>query len=175
MMIREIATRKSSTGYKGLLLIFIMTVIIVFLSVLVGYVERTFGIKNLEYIIFVILLGVGVFVIYYFVTQYRYSLFDDELIIESILGKKITIVVDVFIWDIVTFDKVENKVNKNDKKITKIHNLSVQHANKWVVTYKKGEEICKAVFNPSNEFVNQLQRAIAQRKMKQQREPDIIT
>jgi hypothetical protein len=109
------------------------------------------------------------------VTQYRYSLFDDELIIESILGKRITTVVDVFLWDIISFDKIENRVVKNDIKITKTHNVSVQRMDKWVVVYKKDNEFFEVIFNPSNDFINQLQRAILQRQMKQQREPDIIT
>ncbi len=172
-MIREIATRKSSTGYKGLFIIIMIAVIVISLSVLVGYLENNFDIYYLEYLIFFMLLGFGVFVLRYFITQYRYSLFDDEFIIERMIGKKLTTVVDVFIWNIISFKKTVEKPTKNIK-IIKTYKLFVQHTNKWSLVYKKDDELFEALFNPSENFIRQLNRAIMQRQKKQQREPDII-
>lgn len=174
-MIREIATRKSSTGYKGLLIIVFIAVMIIAMSTLVGFIENNFGIKNLEYIIYFILLGLAIFVIQYFVTQYRYSLFDDELIIERMLGNKITPIVSVFIWDIISFEKVAKDNGKDKEKISKSYNLFVQHSNRWSLIYKKDEEFLEAVFSPSEDFIRQLKRAINGRQHKEQREPNIIT
>ena len=171
-MIRETATRKGSLGYKGLLLIIAIAVAIIFMSWLIGYVENALGIHNLEYIIYAILLALGFFVIQYFVTQYRYSLFDDELILEKMLGKKITPVVNVFIWDILSFEKI----NSSEKvKIAKSYSLCADGSNKWSLTFKKDGEIYEAVFSPSDEFVKQLVSAINNRQHKQERKPNIVT
>ncbi len=173
-MIREIATRKSSAGYKGLLLIAAITIFVIFLSVLIGFIENYFGVKNLEYVIYVLLIGLSFFVIKYYVTQYRYSLFDDELIIERMLGKRIHIIVNVFIWDVVSF-RPHVKSDESDKIITKTHKLYVQQANRYSIVYTKDDVTYEAVFSPSEEFVRQLVRAIEQRKNKQHRKPDIVT
>ena len=171
-MIREIATRKGTSGYKGLLLIIAISVFIVAISSLIGFIENEFGIKHLEYIIYVILLALSFFVIQIFVTQYRYSLFDDELIFEKMLGKRITPVVDIFIWDILSFEKNDSS---EKVKIVKSYKLFADSANKWFLTYKKDNEIYEAVFSPSDEFANQLVSAINNRQHKQEREPNIIT
>jgi len=171
-MIREVATRKGSSGYKGLLLIIAITVFIILMSSLIGYMENVFGIKHLEYIIYAMLLVLSFFVIQLFITQYRYSLFDDELILEKMLGKKITPVVNVFIWDILSFEKN----NSSEKvKIAKSHKLYSENANKWSLIYKHNNEIYEALFSPSDEFVNQLLRAINSRQHKEKREPNIVT
>lgn len=171
-MIREIATRKETSGYKGLLLIFAMAVFIIAMSSLVGFIENEFGIKHLEYIIYLILFGLGFFVIQYFITQYRYSLFDDELILEKMLGKRITPVANIFIWDILSFEKV----NSSEKvKIAKSYKLYTDNSNKWSMTYNKDNEIYEAIFSPTKEFANQLVAAINNRQHKQEREPNIIT
>lgn len=171
-MIREIATRKGSSGSKGLLLIIVISVFIIAMSSLVGFVENEFGVKHLEYIIYVILFGLGYFIIQHIITQYRYSLFDDEIIFEKMLGKKITPIANIFIWDILVFEKA----NSSEKvKITKSFKLYADSSNKWSLTYKKGDEIYEAVFSPSNEFANQLIAAINNRQHKEEREPNIIT
>ena len=173
-MIREVATRKSSMGYRGLLLIFIITILVLLASSLVGYIQNNFGIRHLEYIVYFMLIAFGVFVIRYFVTQYRYSLFDDQLIIERMLGKRIDIIVNIYIWDIVSFDEAK-KHSKEEKKKMKTFKLYVQHTDKYSIIYKKNDETFEAVFNPSQEFISQLNTAIEQRTKKQQRVPDIIT
>ena len=171
-MIREIATRKGSSGYKGLLLIVAIAVFIIAMSSLVGFIENEYGVKNLEYFIYLILFGLGFFVIQHFITQYRYSLFDDQLIFEKMLGKKIIPIDDVFIWDILAFEKY----NSSEKvKITKSYKLYADNSNKWSLTYKKENEIYEAVFSPSDEFANQLVAAINNRQHKEKREPNIIT
>jgi hypothetical protein len=171
-MIRETATRKGSLGYKGLLLIVAIAAVIILMSWLIGYVENALGIHNLEYIIYALLLALGVFVLQHFVTQYRYSLFDDELILEKLLGKRITPVVNVFIWDILSFEKN----NSSEKvKIAKSYSLFTDGSNKWSLTFKKDGEIYEAVFSPSEDFVKQLLSAIDNRQHKQEREPNIIT
>jgi hypothetical protein len=171
-MIREIATRKGSSGYKGLLLIIAITAFVIIMSSLIGMVENATGLDNLEYIIYAMLVVLGFFVIHHFITQYRYSLFDDELIIEQMLGKKITPVVNVFIWDILSFEKI----NSTEKvKIARSYKLYADNSNKWSITFKKDCEIYEAVFSPSDEFVGQLKSAIEKRQHKQEREPNIIT
>ncbi len=171
-MIREIATRKGSSGYKGLLLIVAIALFIISMSSLVGFIENKFGVKNLEYIIYVILFALSFYVIQHFVTEYRYSLFDDELILEKMLGKKITPIVNIFIWDILSFEKL----NSSEKvKIAKSYKLYADNSNKWILLFKKDSEIYEVVFSPSDEFANQLISAINNRQHKQEREPNIIT
>ncbi len=171
-MIREIATRKGSDGTRGILLILAIAILIIFMSSVVGYFENKYDIKGLEYIIYVVLIVICYFVVQHFIVQYRYSLFDDELLIEKMLGKRTTPMVDVFIWDILSFEKV----NSSQKvKVSKSYRLFADSTNKWFLTFKKGEEIFEAVFSPSEEFVAQLNSAISNRQVKEEREPDIIT
>ncbi len=171
-MIREIATRKGSDGTRGILLILAIAVIIIFMSSVIGYFENTYGIKGLEYIIYAVLMVICYFVVQHFLVQYRYSLFDDELLIEKMLGKRVTPVVDVFIWDILSFEKA----NSSEKvKISKAYRLFADSTNKWSITFKKDDEIFEAVFSPSDDFVSQLESAIENRQVKQEREPDIVT
>jgi hypothetical protein len=88
------------------------------------------------------------------------------------LGKRITPVVNVFIWDILSFEKM----NFSEKvKITKSYKLFADNTNKWSLVFKKDNEIFEAVFSPSEEFVRQLKSAIENRQNKQEREPNIIT
>ena len=171
-MIREVASRKGTSGARGLLLIFAIAVFIILLSAFIGFIESAFGIDHLEYFIYAILFALAFYMVQHFVTQYRYSLFDDELILERMLGNRITPVVNVFIWDILSFEKLSST---EKVKIAKSYKLSADNSNRWALTYKKDGEIYEAVFSPSEEFVSQLLSAIDKRQHKQEREPNIIT
>ncbi len=173
-MIREIATSKGTSGSKGLILIIAVAVTVILLSMLVGYIQTTFGIAHMEYLIYIGLIILGVVLIRRYITQYRYSLFDDEIIFERIIGKKETPALVLRMWEIKgvkSLDEVENK----DLDERNILRLNVERKDAWLILYEKDEESNGVIFNPSREFIEQLKKTLKTPQKEETREPDIVT
>ena len=173
-MIREIATSKGSSGSKGLILIIVVAVAVILLSMLVGYIQTTFGINHMEYLIYIGLIVLGAVLMRRYITQYRYSLFKDEVIFERIIGKKEIPALVLRMWEIKKvkpLDEVDNK-DLNERNILR---LSVDRKDAWMILYEKDKQASGVIFNPSQGFVDQLKKTLETPQTEEIREPDIVT
>lgn len=171
-MIREKVTQKSTSGNKGFLLVIALSVGIIVLSSIVGYIENTFDIKHLELIIYAILVFVSTVLIRRYLTEYRYSFLDDELIIEKILGNRVTPVVNIRTWDIEFFGHISDSDWKNDD--IQITSCDIDKTNAYVIAYTKDEVKYAITFSPTENFIQQLQTAIDTIHYEQMEEDTII-
>lgn len=87
-MIREKRTQRDVSSNKAFFIVILISICMIFLSSIVGYIQNTFGIRYLESIIYIIVVVVAYVLIKNYLTEYRYSFFDSEIIIEKMLGKK---------------------------------------------------------------------------------------
>ena len=69
-MIREKKTKKEASGNGAFLVVIGLSVFIIILSSLVGYIENRFGINGLENIIYVVLVVVAFFLIKNYLIEY---------------------------------------------------------------------------------------------------------
>lgn len=172
-MIREKTARREASGSKKFLLIVIVSVVIFIMSAIVGYFQNTFKIYNLEIVIYVSLLVFIIVLIKLYFTEYRYSFFEDEIIIEKLLGKKITPLVSVRIWDITYFGPILDNNWQEDE--MKIDSCDVSKKDVTLILYSNKGAKCALTFNPSKELISQVQRAIKNKDSNLISENEIIS
>lgn len=158
MMIREKVTNKGTSGNKGFMLIVMVSASVILLSTIIGYIQNTFGIRHLEYIIYAGLIVFSIFLMRKYITEYRYSFFDDEIIIEKMLGNRITPVANIRTWNIQHFGKFSDSDWKDEN--LKVDFYDVERKDASVMVCKDHNGMRAIVFNPSVEFVDQLQKTM---------------
>lgn len=157
-MIREKKTRREVSGNMAFLVVIILSVGIIILSTLVGYIENKFGIQGLEYIIYVIIFITAYILIKSYLTEYRYSFFDNELIIEKMLGKKITQIASIKSREIEYFGKIigtdwdENEIH--------VDYCDVNKRRAYAIKYVKNGVAKVLTLNPSEELILHVQKSI---------------
>jgi len=157
-MIREKRTRKEVSGNMAFLVIIALSVGIIILSSLVGYIENRFGIERLEYIIYAIIFVTAYFLIKNYLTEYRYSFFDNELIIEKILGKQVTQIASIKSREIEYFGKISGA--DWDEKEIQVDYCDVNKRNAYAIKYKKTGVAKVLTLNPSEELILHIQKSI---------------
>lgn len=157
-MIREKKTRKEVSGNMAFYVVILLSVGIILLSSLVGYIENNFGIQRLEYIIYAIIFVTAYFLIKNYLTEYRYSFFDNELIIEKILGKKVTRIASIKSREIEYFGKMSG-ADWDDKEI-QVDYCDVNKRNAYAIKYIKNGVTKVLTLNPSNELIMHIQKSI---------------
>lgn len=171
-MIREKKTRKEVSGNMAFLLVILLSVGIIILSSLVGYIENNFGIQRLEYIIYIIIFITAYFLIKNYLTEYRYSFFDNELIIEKILGKKVTQIASIKSREIEYFGKISG-VDLNENEL-QIEYCDVNKRDAFAIKYVKSGVTKVITLNPSDELILHVQKSIDARDYDELDEDKII-
>jgi len=171
-MIREKKTKREESGGAAFLTVVLLSVGIIFLSSLVGYIENRFGIERLENIIYLILIVVAYILIRKYLTEYRYSFFDDELIVEKILGKKITQVAIIKTREITYFGKLAD-TDWNDKEMH-VDYCDVRKRNAYCIKYLREGAARALTMNPSEELIMHIQKALETRDFDELDEEKLI-
>ena len=171
-MIREKKTKKEVSGNRSFLVVIFLSFVIIFMSSFVGYIENTFGIKHLEKIIYVAIVVIAFFLIKNYLTEYRYSFFDNELIVERILGKKITPVATVKSREIEQFGKAP-EVDINKKEI-ETFNCYVHKRAAYTIKFMQDEKAKAILFNPSEDLILQIKKSLEARDFDEVKEEKLI-
>lgn len=156
-MIREKASNKDMSGKRGFYIIVAISVGTVFLSTIVGYIQKRFNINHLEWIIYGLLIVTAYIVIKRYITEYRYSFFDDELIVEQIIGKKIEPVASIRTWEIKYFGKISKAKWGDNTVITK---CDVNKTGTYAIIYEKDGTEHVVTLSPSEELITQVKTAM---------------
>jgi len=157
-MIREKRTKKEVSGNRAFVVVILLSIGIIFLSSLVGYLQNQFGIMHLEKIIYVIVIVVAYFLIKNYLTEYRYSFFDNELIIEKILGKRTTQIATIKSRQIAFFGKLSEI--EWDNKDMHIDHCDVSKKEAYVIKYVQHEMTKLLTLNPSEDLVMHIQKSV---------------
>jgi len=157
-MIREKKTKKEVSGNMAFLVVIALSIGIIILSSLVGYIENSFGIEGLEYIIYAIIFVAAYFLIKTYLTEYRYSFFDNELIIEKILGKRVTQIASIKSREIEYFGKISG--TDWDENELQVDYCDVNKRNAYAIKYIKGGITKVLTLNPSKELILHIQKSI---------------
>ena len=172
-MIREKIASRQTSGSKRFLLVIIVSVVIFLMSAIVGYIERTFEIYNLEIVIYVSLFVLIIVLIKRYLTEFRYSFFEDEIIIEKLLGSKVTPLVSVRIWDIVYFGPIVDNTWREDE--MRIDSCDVSKKDVTLLLYTNKGVKCAVTFNPSKELIEQVKRAMVNKHLNHISENETIS
>ena len=160
-MIREKKAKKQVSGNKAFLVVILLSVGIIILSTLVGFIENRFGIKRLENVIYIIVLIVAYFLIKNYLTEYRYSFIDDELIVEKILGKKTTPIVTIKTREIEHFGKLSD-IDWVDKEMH-VDYCDINKGRAYAIKYIQKNETKIITLSPSEELIMHIKKAIEAR------------
>ena len=142
------------------------------MSGLVGYLRSEFGIKYLEYVLYLFLIGLALFIVKRYVTEYRYSLFSDEIIFEKIVGKRQTPLLVVRVWEIVKTGSIHD--DDYDPKSMELFDLTFNKSSAKYILFKHNGEEKLVVYSPSVDFLRQLDRAMSSRIEDLIKEPDLM-
>ena len=157
-MIREKKTKKEVTGNGAFLVIILLAVGIIAMSAVVGYIENRFGIKRLENIIYLLIIVVAYFLIKNYLTEYRYSFFDEELIVEKILGKKTTPITTIKTKEIVQFG-VLSEIDWLDKEMN-VDYCDINKRKAYAIKYVKKGETRVITLSPSAELIVNINKSM---------------
>ncbi|MEX1378152.1 MAG: hypothetical protein AB1Z23_11865 [Eubacteriales bacterium] len=171
-MIREKKTKKEVSGNRAFLVVILLSFVIIIMSSFVGYLENNFGIKHLEKIIYIAIVVIAYFLIKNYLTEYRYSFFDNELIVEKILGKKITSVATIKSKEIEYFGKASDTfINKKEIEII---NCYVYKKNAYAIKFTQ-DDITKAILiNPSEDLILQIKKSLEAKDFDEVEEEKLI-
>lgn len=171
-MIREKKTKREVSGNMAFLVVIVVSVGIILLSSLVGYIQNAFGIKYLENIIYVVLIVVAFFLIKNYLTEYRYSFFDDELIVEKILGKRVTQIASIKIRTIEHFGKL-TEIEWADKEMH-VDYCDIHKRKAHAIKYVKNGETKVITFSPSEDLIFHIQKSMDSKDFDEVDEEKII-
>ena len=105
-------------------------------------------------------------------TEYRYSFFDNELIIEKILGKKVTQIATIKSREIEYFGKISG-VDLNETEL-QIDYCDVNKRDAYAIKYVKSGATKVVTLNPSDELILHVQKSIDARDYDELDEDKII-
>lgn len=171
-MIREKKTKKEASGNKAFLIVILISIGMIVLSSLVGFVESRFGILHLETIIYFIVIIAAYILIKNYLTEFRYSFFESELIIEKLLGKKVTPIATIKARDIQYFGKVSD-TDWTDKEMH-IDYCDINKRKSYAIKYIHDSIIKAVTLNPSEELIFQIQKALDTKHYEEVNEDKII-
>ncbi len=160
-MIREKKTKKEVSGNGAFLTIILLSVGIIFMSSIIGYVENKVGIKHMDYIIYILIVVIAYFLIKNYLTEFRYSFIDDELIVEKILGKRITPIVTIKTKEIEHFGKLSDIDWLNKDMHVDYCDISKRKA--YAIKYSKNGEVRVLTLTPSEELVAHINKSLESR------------
>jgi hypothetical protein len=161
-VIQQVAKPKI-TPLVGLMLVLCFTLGTVILSVASFYMRHTFEIYYTEYTIYLFLVLACYFVIRKSVAEYRYCLYDDEIVVNRVIGQRQRNLLVLHLWEINDIQPgLPGRRQKHGADVIVL--ADVFHQKTWAIHYtqkgKKGILIC----TPGEPFVEQIRRSIASRQ-----------
>ncbi len=171
-MIRERKGKKDISGNSAFIIVILLSISIIFLSSMVGYIENKFGINYLENIIYVFLIVVAYFLIKNYLTEFRYSFFDDEFIVEKILGKKIIPIASIKIREVEYFGKLSD-IDLSSKDII-VDNCDVYKKDAYAIKYLRNGERKAITISPSEELIIHIKKSLEARDYDEVEEEKIL-
>ncbi len=160
-MIREKKNKKELSGNRAFFAVILLSLSIIIMSSVVGFIENRFGIKNLENIIYLIIIIVAYFLIKNYLTEFRYSFIDDELIVEKILGKKVTPIATIKVKEIEHFGKL-SEIDWLNKDMY-VDYCDIHKRKAYAIKYIKNGETRVITLTPSEELIAHIKKSLESR------------
>lgn len=93
--------------------------------------------------------------------EYRYSIIDDKLIFEQIVGTKVKPIISVKLSNVEYFCSLEEEIKEKDKKWDQKYSLLFKKrtSKAYVLAAKQGKKNIRIVFQPSDEMVRLIENA----------------
>ena len=131
--------------------------LVILLILIVGFsnlIYNRYGITYGGYIAFLLYGLIGIYVYRKKILRYRYSLIKNELIFESLAGKRSKEIIRISLKKILYFcplsyERLDKGTDYKNHYI--LHNKKSQKA--WVLAFKGGEKIHRIIFEPSDKLV----------------------
>jgi len=131
--------------------------LVILLILIVGFsnfIYNRYGVTYAGYITYLLYGLIGVYVYRKKIVRYRYSLVEDELIFESLAGKRSKEIMRVNLKKILYFCPLSHE--RLDKS-TDYKSYYIAHNKKstkaWVLAFKSGNKIYRIIFEPSDKLV----------------------
>jgi hypothetical protein len=151
---KERLTRKKLSTWLGILAILGLLIGVVLLAAII-YVAADamkaagWNTTFMQYVEYVILIIAGILIVRHWMTEYEYSLVDDELIIDRYIGRNPRNLLCIKLSSIVSVSKQEPDIKKKDKLTFRSKSKGVT----YIVYKQNGEQKCM-YFSPSDELLS---------------------
>jgi len=144
-----------------MLMAFIIVISIVAVVGFCNFLYNRFGVSYTGYIAFVLCIIIGIYVYRNKILEYRYSIIDDEIIFEQVVGTKIKPITSLKLSHVEYFCPLKEEIKQKDKKWDQKYLLlfNKRASNAYVLTAKQGRKNIRIVFQPSDEMVKLIERA----------------
>jgi hypothetical protein len=126
-----------------------VTVCVVLLSGAVDYLEERLNVHHAEYFIYVALILLGVYVIRKYLTEYRYSLFDDEVIVDRIIGSRSAPMLVLRMREIEEQGRLDELSEDRRQYVQRVVRANVRRAGCGYILFRRDEALQMLVYNPT--------------------------
>lgn len=158
-MIRQIARLRVSIG-KSILMVTVITVCVVLMSGIVGYFRNNLGIRNTEYVIYILLIVLGLYIVKKYLTEYRYSLFDDEVIIDRIVGNRVEALLVLRVREIEEHGLLSEMSEDKRQYVERIIKANIRKIRCHYILFHRNGKRQMLVYNPTDEFAEALKKGL---------------
>lgn len=161
LLYKETVKAADKESKSSMLMAFVIVLSIVVVVGFCNFLYNRFGISYTSYIAFILSIIIGIYVYRNKIREYRYSIIDDELIFEQIVGTKIKPITSVKLSRVLYFCPLEDEIKDKNKKWDQKYSLFFKkRASKiYVLAAKQGKKDIRIIFQPSDEMVKLIERA----------------
>jgi hypothetical protein len=103
----------------------------------------------MQYVEYVLLIIVGIFIVRHWMTEYEYDLIDDELIVDRYIGRRPRNLLRIRLHSIVSVGKDEPDIKKKDRLTFRSKSKGVTY-----IVYKQNSEHKCMYFSPSDKLLS---------------------
>jgi hypothetical protein len=150
---KERFTRKKLAAWLGILVILGLLLGVIVLAAIIYVVADAmkaagWDVWYMQYLEYIILIALGIFIVRYWMTEYEYDVIDDELIIDRYIGKRPRNLLSVKLGAIVSVETKRPDIKKMDRLTFKSKRSDV----KYMVYKQNGQQKC-LYFSPSDDLL----------------------
>ncbi|NLI61708.1 MAG: hypothetical protein GX375_09835 [Clostridiales bacterium] len=153
-MYSEIVGPTKDKGNSAIWTSFGLIVVLIAIVGLSNTVYKRYGINYSGYITVLLYTLIGVYVYKRKIMKYRYLLIKNELIFESLAGKRNREIIRVNLQSHLYFCPLDHEdKDKSAKYKSHYLNFDKKSSKAWVLAFKRGKKIHRIIFEPSGKLV----------------------
>lgn len=152
-MIKETSKAKFASPFRYVVYALLLALVVIALSTFAGIIRQALRIAHPEYLIYVVMLCLGIYAYFHYTTEYHYTLIDDELIIEKMRQSKRVDSQVIRTFNIVAYGTHGElgPLSPDERKMTRKYAAPNQPRFYIAVRSEWGRSII--VFSPSQKFI----------------------
>lgn len=166
-MQRETVKAEERSSLMDVLLVLALLGIILLVVVVANLLQRWTGWNFLSYVAILLVVILGVWVIKNKVQEFRYTLIENELIVERLAGQRAKVLMDLDVLQIEEMGKVVEFQHNRSFDRTRKFCFKMDPTSTYYLICKEGKHTVRVLFNPSENMVAGIERAIKRAKQPQ--------